>query len=75
MDLVAQAVLFYSAGFDTTANLINYFLYEMAVNPDVQEKLQARMDEVDATKDIHEQLQDLEYLDMCVSGKEPALAS
>ncbi|XP_049869528.1 cytochrome P450 9e2-like [Pectinophora gossypiella] len=71
-DLVAQAVLFYVAGYDTTANLINYFLYEMAANPRIQERLQRELDslrglEGDDQGDIYEQVQGLEYLDMCVN--------
>ncbi|XP_048483053.1 cytochrome P450 9e2 isoform X4 [Plutella xylostella] len=66
-DLVAQAVLFYVAGFDTTANLINYFLYEMAVNPEVQRRLLAEIDEADKSGDLYEAVQGLQYLDMCVN--------
>ncbi|XP_048483051.1 cytochrome P450 9e2 isoform X2 [Plutella xylostella] len=68
-DLVAQAVLFYVAGFDTTANLINYFLYEMAVNPEVQRRLLAEIDEADKSGDLYEAVQGLQYLDMCVNGR------
>ncbi|KOB70848.1 Cytochrome P450 CYP9AJ3 [Operophtera brumata] len=73
VDLVAQAISFYIAGFDTTANLINYFLYEMAINPDVQEKLQHKIDALDAEADVYEQLQTLEYMDMCVRGSRFAI--
>lgn len=67
-DLVAQAVLFYVAGYDTTANLINYFLYEMAINQSVQEKLQQELDRMtDDAENLYEAMQDLEYLDMCIS--------
>nr|AID54908.1 cytochrome P450 CYP9AJ3 [Helicoverpa armigera] len=69
-DLVAQAVLFYVAGYDTTANLIYYFLYEMAINPRVQEKLHEELDGLPADEDIedlYEAVQGLEYLDMCVN--------
>ncbi|CAH0579516.1 unnamed protein product [Chrysodeixis includens] len=71
-DLVAQAVLFYVAGYDTTANLIYYFLYEMATNPRVQQKLLEELDELppeEDIKDLYEAVQGLEYLDMCVNGK------
>lgn len=71
-DLVAQAVLFYVAGYDTTANLINYFLYEMALNPKVQERLQDELDRLPGTHDIKEtydNVQRLEYMEMCVNGK------
>ncbi|XP_026729910.1 cytochrome P450 9e2-like [Trichoplusia ni] len=69
-DLVAQAVLFYVAGYDTTANLIYYFLYEMATNPRVQQKLHEELDELPPEKeieDLYEAVQGLEYLDMCVN--------
>ncbi|XP_028033856.1 cytochrome P450 9e2-like isoform X1 [Bombyx mandarina] len=65
-DLVAQAVLFYVAGYDTTANLINYFLYEMAVNPHVQEKLNQEIAEMSDEGDVYEAIQRLKYLEMCV---------
>ncbi|XP_061728364.1 cytochrome P450 9e2-like [Cydia pomonella] len=68
-DLVAQAVLFYIAGYDTTANLINYFLYEMATNPTTQEKLQSELDQLPGSqedKEAYDNVQGLEYLDMCV---------
>ncbi|KAJ0177460.1 hypothetical protein K1T71_007469 [Dendrolimus kikuchii] len=68
-DLVAQAVLFYIAGYDTTTNLINYFLYEMAINPEVQEKLYEELNKVpgdDKIENIYETVQGLKYLEMCV---------
>ncbi|KAJ0177459.1 hypothetical protein K1T71_007468 [Dendrolimus kikuchii] len=68
-DLVAQAMLFYIAGYDTTTNLINYFLYEMAVNPQVQEKLFEELNKIpgnDKIENIYETVQGLEYLEMCV---------
>ncbi|XP_075973932.1 cytochrome P450 9e2-like isoform X2 [Anticarsia gemmatalis] len=69
-DLVAQAVLFYIAGYDTTANLIYYFLYEMAVNPRVQDKLYEELStlpEEEKVQYLYESVQGLEYLDMCVN--------
>ncbi|XP_026324740.1 cytochrome P450 9e2-like [Hyposmocoma kahamanoa] len=68
-DLVAQAVLFYVAGYDTTANLINYFLYEMAANPEAQQRLQQEIDTMPGGEDVdlYEVVQELEYLEMCTS--------
>ncbi|CAB3251863.1 unnamed protein product [Arctia plantaginis] len=69
-DLVAQAVLFYIAGYDTTANLIYYFLYEMAVNPHLQEKLYDELNSLppdEEIKDLYEVVTQLEYLEMCVN--------
>ncbi|XP_047995350.1 cytochrome P450 9e2-like isoform X2 [Leguminivora glycinivorella] len=68
-DLVAQAVLFYIAGYDTTANLLNYFLLEMAANPTIQEKLQSELDQLPGShedKEAYDSVQGLEYLEMCV---------
>lgn len=68
---MAQAVLFYVAGYDTTANLINYFLYEMAANPEAQKRLQQEIDTMPGGEDVdlYEVVQELEYLEMCTSGK------
>lgn len=71
-ELVAQAVLFYIAGYDTTANLIYYFLYEMAVNPRVQDKLYDELNNSHTRgdgNDLYEAVTELEYLDMCINGK------
>ena len=38
-ELEAQSVLFLLAGYDTTASSIGFLLYNMALNPDCQEKL------------------------------------
>lgn len=38
-EIEAQAILFFLAGYDTTASTIAFFLYCMAMNPDCQERL------------------------------------
>ena len=42
--LVSLAVSFLAAGYETTANTISYTSYLLALNPDVQEKLQSEID-------------------------------
>ena len=42
--LVGLAVSFLAAGYETTANTISYTSYLLALNPDVQEKLQSEID-------------------------------
>ena len=43
-DLVGLAVSFLGAGYETTANTISYTSYLLALNPDIQEKLQSEID-------------------------------
>lgn len=69
-DFVAQSLIFFLAGFETATTLFNYMAYELATNPDIQDKL---LQEIDATiehlngKAIdYETIQKMKYLDMVV---------
>ena len=43
-EIVAHAVTFLLAGYETTANTLAYTAYLLALNPDIQEKLQSEID-------------------------------
>ncbi|KFM82631.1 Cytochrome P450 3A13, partial [Stegodyphus mimosarum] len=43
-ELVAQCVIFFLAGYDTTASTLAFATYNLALNPDVQDKLIAEID-------------------------------
>nr|QEL53083.1 cytochrome P450 CYP9A101 [Mythimna separata] len=81
-DLVAQAFLFLIAGFETVSSSMSFLLYELAVNPDVQERLVQEIREHDAKNgglfDFNS-IQNMTYLDMVVSEVlrlwPPAIAS
>ncbi|KAJ8728451.1 hypothetical protein PYW08_016836 [Mythimna loreyi] len=81
-DLVAQAFLFFFAGFESVSSSMSFLLYELAVNPDVQERLVQEIREHDAKnggKFDFNSIQTMTYLDMVVSEVlrlwPPALAS
>lgn len=44
-EIEAQAFLFFLAGYDTTASTLAFFLYNMALNPQCQERLRDELDE------------------------------
>ncbi|CAK1596641.1 unnamed protein product [Parnassius mnemosyne] len=69
-DIVAQAVLFFIAGFDTISSAMSFALHEIAMHPEVQQRLYEEI------KGHHEKnrgslnynsIQSLKYLDMVVS--------
>ena len=41
----AQSFIFLAAGYETTSTALGFMAYEMAQNPDIQEKLQQEIDE------------------------------
>ncbi|XP_065075485.1 cytochrome P450 9e2-like [Ochlerotatus camptorhynchus] len=68
-ELTAQAVLFFAAGFDTTSTLLSFTLVELALSPEIQDRLIAEIDSVDEpfTEVTYEQIQKLRYLDAVIS--------
>lgn len=69
-DLLAQALAFFFAGFETTAATLAFCLYELSSRPHLQLKVQA---EVDAALERHggftyQMLQDLPYTDKAIDG-------
>ena len=66
VDMTAQAFIFFLGGFDSTSNQMCLIAHELAVNPDVQEKLQAEIDAVmdkSNGKPTYEDVNGLPYLD------------
>ena len=70
--MVAQAITFFVAGFETTSNLIGFTLYELSLRPDCQEKLRQEILDVfpdDNTSLTFDKVQQMKYLDMVISGR------
>lgn len=70
-DLVAQALVFFLGGFESTATLIQSIFWELAMNPEVQETLIEEVDEIlemlNGKQISYEQLNEMEYLEMVVN--------
>lgn len=64
--IAAQAFVFYVAGYETSATTMSFLLYELAVNPHVQDKVLAEIDSVLANANgviDYDVLMSLQYLD------------
>jgi cytochrome P450 len=71
-DIIAQAVLFFLAGFDTASTLLCFASHQLAVHLDVQTRLQEEIDETlqeNGGKFTYEALHNMKYLDMVVNGE------
>ncbi|KAJ8714506.1 hypothetical protein PYW07_002731 [Mythimna separata] len=63
--IAAQAFVFYVAGYETSATTMAYMLYELALNPDIQSKLIAEIDEVTQAHDgkvTYDTVKEMKYL-------------
>lgn len=70
-EMCAQALLFYSAGYETSSSTLSYCLFELARNPDVQRRVQHELDAVLQKHNgviTYEAVQDMDYLDCCLDG-------
>ncbi|XP_044253639.1 cytochrome P450 9e2-like [Tribolium madens] len=69
-DIIAQAIIFFVGGFDPVSSIMSFMSYELAANPDVQEKLHLEIDKTFKTcegKLTYEALIEMKYMDMVVS--------
>jgi len=59
-------VVFFLAGYETTANTLSSTVYHLAKNPQIQEELFEELDQADGELD-QETINDLVYLDAVIS--------
>lgn len=67
-DIIGQSYLFLVAGFDSVSLLITFTFYELAINPEIQEKLfnEIRENVIDS-KLNYNVVTEMKYLDMVIS--------
>lgn len=69
--MTAQCFLFFVAGFDTSSLVLSMTLLELAVNREIQEKLQQEIDDKVSEyggKISYEMIKNMTYLHMVVQG-------
>lgn len=71
-ELKGQCVLFFLAGFETSATTMTFMFYELARNQDIQDKLRKEINEVLLKHDnqiSYEAVMSMKYLEMVMCGK------
>lgn len=74
-ELAAEGTLMFAAGYETSSTLMGFTFYELALNPEIQNRLREEINSVE--KVDYESLLGMKYLDMVVSEglrKYPPLA-
>ncbi|KAF5279812.1 hypothetical protein FQA39_LY18234 [Lamprigera yunnana] len=69
-DITAQALIFFFAGFDSVSTLMCFMAHELAVNVDVQERLQSEVDDTFHQYDgniTYDAISKMKYMDMVIS--------
>jgi len=70
--IASQAFLFFVAGFETSSTALSFCLLELAINPEIQQRLSI---EIDATLKkckgliTYDAIQSMPYLDKVVNGE------
>jgi len=67
-DIISTALIMLSAGYDTTGQTMSFILYELAVNPEVQDALydEIKDNSDDSDEMSYETIQSLPYLDAII---------
>lgn len=68
--VAGQALQFFAAGFETVSAILSFTLYELCIQPEIQDKLRVEvLENIKQHNGItYEGLSEMKYLDMCVSG-------
>ncbi|KAI1286250.1 Cytochrome P450 9e2 [Halotydeus destructor] len=64
-EIVSQSILFIQAGHDTTSTLLGFMFYQLALNPDIQERLYEEVKSL--TEVTYESINKLPYLEAVIN--------
>lgn len=70
-EIAAQAYVFFLAGFDTSTSMMAFCLYELALNPEIQDKARRAIQEAYDRHDgplTHDMTMDMPYIDQVLEG-------
>lgn len=70
--IAAQMLLFYIAGFETSASSAAFTIYELSQYPELLAKAQRDVENALEKHDgklTYEAIQDMKFLDLCIMGK------
>lgn len=71
--IAAHTFVFYIAGFETSSTTLSYCLYELAKNPQVQQRVHDELDQVLARhhgQTTYETVTEMKYLEACIKGEQ-----
>lgn len=69
--LVAQAYIFFGAGFETSSSTMSNVLYELALNPKIQDKLREEINEMYKKYEsdlTYDNVKEMSYLNKVLKG-------
>ncbi|XP_059470470.1 uncharacterized protein LOC132193665 [Neocloeon triangulifer] len=67
-DITAQAFIFFFAGFETVSTVLSFLTHELAVNPEIQDRLREEIDEALVKGPLcYESVMGMKYLDLVIS--------
>lgn len=75
-EIAAQAFVFFLAGFETSSSTLSFLMYEMALNPDYQNKLRDEIRSVLKKYDgniTYEAINEMTYMDKVIDGKKEVI--
>ena len=70
---MAQALTFLTAGYETSGSTLSFALYELALHPEIQQRMRVEIMQVLSKHDgklTYDGIQNMSYLDRVVSGEE-----
>lgn len=71
-EMFAQTFVFFAAGFETSSSTLTFCMYEIAKNPEIQEKVHSEIDNVLEKHDgkiTYDAVSEMKYLENCIDGK------